>query len=412
MAVIGGVRLASAAVPIGFDRVWPIRFYDGSGNLIPWVSTDFEVDSVPSHFYDDKGNWYHCVEPFGESFQGTDAKNPTDAVPYYTQRLGEEQAEEFVRRLGYGWRWCDANFSGDYCGLARQLLIWEIEFAFGLKGESYGPGSYNPNYVQVETMVVEYDTGFINSDVIYDSFMNYYNSLTDKGQGVGWVMVPENNALSQKVGRFDIVENGSVKVTKQATNPDETELENERFHFVVTFSGSGAPATEEFDLAAGGSWQMDNIPAGVVANVTEVSDDDYDTTSDPESHEVVVVAGHGADNPVTISFSNSRKTGGVTISKQVEGSQTDHQFSFHLVVKRGDDTVYRTEDFKLRSGESVTFDSIPSGYSYEVTEENEASFRLLSFDGSTGEIPVGSNANALAKNESYIYMTLVKGVGV
>ena len=171
-----------------------------------------------------------------------------------------------------------------------------------------------------------------------------------------------------------------------------------------------ALATEEFDLAAGGSWQKDDIPAGVVVHVDETADGDYSTSRDPANGEVAIVAGRGHDSPVVVSFSNERKTGGITVGKQLDGPQGDHPFSFRLVVKRRDGTVYRTEDFQLVNGAFRTFDSIPSDYSYEVSEATEAHFRLLSFDGPTGRVPVGTNASAVAKNESNVYMMLVKGV--
>lgn len=219
---LGVAHVVLAATRINYDDVgmyW-IHFYDAGGNELT-VSAHFELDSVPAYWKDDSGTWYHCTEPFSESYVTSDLKDPVDAVTYYRDRahLSQARSEEMVRRLGHCWKWAEANYSGDKAGIAQQLLIWEITFDYGLKGYNYGPGSYLGTYASVERMAVDMSDGtWLDSDDLYGRFMTYYDALADKGRGTGVVMVPANGSPSQKVGRFDVQPSGHAGVTKRSAS--------------------------------------------------------------------------------------------------------------------------------------------------------------------------------------------------
>jgi hypothetical protein len=210
---------AASHITYDMDNLYYIHFYDASGNEIFNVSTSEYIDQVPPRFYDTAdGTEYHCVEPFADSYQPNDLKDPRDATQYYTPKLGKDRAKEFVRQLGYMWKWSDEHYSGDEAGIVKQILIWQIEFNFGLKSENYSGHSYNDNHRQVEYTVVDMSRNHsIDSREAYNSFIAYYNALPSKGQGTGTVMVTQDGKFSQKVGRFGVIENGYVTIQKNLT---------------------------------------------------------------------------------------------------------------------------------------------------------------------------------------------------
>ena len=219
VSVYGVARVALAGIRINFDtEAFWIHFYDANNNEL-MVSTHVDLESVPAYWQDDNGAWYHCVEPFAASYVTEDLKSGMDAVAFYrtTGGLSSDRAKELVDKLAHSWKWCEDNYSGNVCGAAQQLLIWELEFDYGLKGINYGPSSYSGNYVSVDRMWVDSGGAGLDSNDLYNRFMAYYNGLAAKGGGKGIIMVPDNGSSSQKVGRFELVPTGFAKVTKQAS---------------------------------------------------------------------------------------------------------------------------------------------------------------------------------------------------
>lgn len=216
------VSSAMAAEIINYPTTYYTKFYDSSGNEIIASRAEGDMDSIPPYWYDSQGRWYHCVEPFSESYKSSDAKDSYDAIDYYVNycspRLSRTQAERLVQRFGYAHKWAEDNYSGDYMGLVEQLVMWEIMFDEGLIGLNYGSGSYYPESLNTAYMITDYGGGvYINSDTMYNNFMTWYNSLSGHAPGAGVIMKPSQNQPTQKVGRFWVVPSGYAKVTKKTS---------------------------------------------------------------------------------------------------------------------------------------------------------------------------------------------------
>ena len=198
----------------------------------------------------------------------------------------------------------------------------------------------------------------------YSSFG--YSSLITEKSGSILAGINETAAVNNKN------EVGSLIISKSVRNDDSSALTDEQRNKSFVFSVKiGDQPTQQFSLKDGETKTFTNIPVGTYYLVTE---DNYSsqgyTTDSLNSTGSIVKAGS------TAAFTNTYKTnpnpGSLTVQKTItnpDGSaltdaQKEQSFNFHIQIGN------ETQDFTLKSGESRTFENIPAGTFYSVTEDN------------------------------------------
>ncbi len=205
---------------------------------------------------------------------------------------------------------------------------------------------------------------------------------------------------------------GFLTVTKTVTgNGGEYDRE---FSFTVTLSdtnfseGPFKNGTAVFALKDGGSATFE-LPEGTEYTVVEDSNSGY--TQSAYGWMGKIAAGETS----VAAFVNDRQlsVGSLTIAKTVSGSAGDREKEWNFHVTLGDSSVNGEyggvtftageADFTLRHGESVTFDGLPAGTAYTVTEEeaNQGSYITTAYND-TGHIPANSAVFVEFVNELYI----------
>ena len=208
-------------------------------------------------------------------------------------------------------------------------------------------------------------------------------------------------------------ETGGLEVKKTVISKSSADLQKE-FHFKVELSDNTingkfgkmdfTNGVAEFDLTNGQSLKASGLPAGITYTVTETNGTGFTQTwtgqtgsTDPQKGEIKT------DETPTVECKNTRETGGLTVSKTVQGGSTadqDVEFEFTVTIKTADGK--KTEElidgtfgdikfdkgvatFKLKHGQSKTATGLPIGLPYEVTETSAEGFVTTS-TGSTGDI--------------------------
>lgn len=167
------------------------------------------------------------------------------------------------------------------------------------------------------------------------------------------------------------------KTVKNTDNSPLTDIQKKTdFTFTVTFSDSGSysysiddgeentlKSGEVLKLRDGQTASFKNIPVGVLYNVTEASVEGYVCSS--TGHR-----GNISDTQSVADFVNTcdvDKMGKLTVTKKAEGNSKDLDREFKFTAKIGN----ITEEFTLKSGKLKTFDGIPIGTKFVVTEQND-----------------------------------------
>lgn len=176
---------------------------------------------------------------------------------------------------------------------------------------------------------------------------------------------------------------GDLLIRKTVKNTDNSPLtdiqKKTEFIFKVTFSDSksykytvddGEEKTlksgETLKLRDGQTASFTDIPMGVLYNVSEESVAGYVCTS--TGHR-----GNISEAQSVADFVNTcdvDKMGNLTVTKKVEGNAEDKDKEFKFTAKIGD----ITEEFTLKSGKVKTFDGIPIGTKFVVTEQNDNNY--------------------------------------
>ena len=181
------------------------------------------------------------------------------------------------------------------------------------------------------------------------------------------------------VTAYNVPLEGPLTIRKIVQNADGSPLteaqEQELFEFTVTFSDGG---TYEYRIDGGALQRMtsggkiylkhgettvfENIPAGVLYNVTETPKGGYITSSSGHrgniTEEGCVAAFVNTYDPAALP------TGSLTVSKEVigEGADPGKEFTFTAVIDG------QEISFPLKHGETYTFPDLPIGTEYTITE--------------------------------------------
>lgn len=181
------------------------------------------------------------------------------------------------------------------------------------------------------------------------------------------------------VTAYNVPLEGPLIIRKIVQNADGSPLTEEQkeelFEFTVTFSDGGTyeyriDGGELQSVSSGGKIYLkhdqvavfEDIPVGVLYNVTETPKSGYVTSSDGHR-------GNITEEGCTAEFINTYDpsafpTGSLTVSKQVVGNGADlnKEFTFTAIV--GGEEI----SFTLKHGESYTFPDLPIGTEYTITE--------------------------------------------
>ena len=200
------------------------------------------------------------------------------------------------------------------------------------------------------------------------------------------------------------------------------------FTFTVTLSDTtvsgefGDMAFKEgiatFTLKGGESVTAEGLPAGASYIVTESDNDGYEVTKTGDTGEI-------ADGETaTAAFTNTKnstppedpddppaepKTGSLTISKTVTGTDGDTEKAFTFTVTFGAEgsfeytgsksgTITSGGTVQLKHGESITISGIPADTSYMVAESDNEGYEVTK-TGDTGTIAADTMATASFTNK-------------
>lgn len=198
---------------------------------------------------------------------------------------------------------------------------------------------------------------------------------------------------------------GSLSVTKTVASTTEAD-KTTQFHFEVTLNeplnglfGDEATGMEfhngvaEFDLSNGQTRTATGLPAGITYEVTETSNDGYNTTSENAKGTIA------ANTLAAASFVNTRKEGKLEVLKTVvNGIASDSDTDFRISVDLHDpnlNNTYGTGDnatqftagvatFSLKDGAKRTIEGLPIGTTYTVSEQANGDF-LTTYEGNVND---------------------------
>lgn len=179
------------------------------------------------------------------------------------------------------------------------------------------------------------------------------------------------------VTAYNVPLEGPLTIRKILQNADGSPLTEEQeqqlFEFTVIFSDGGTydyriDGGELQSVASGGTIHLkhgqtavfENIPVGVLYNVTETPKIGYITSSN--GHQ-----GNITEEGCVAAFVNTyapEKSGSLTVSKEVKGEGADWNKEFTFTATVGGKEI----SFTLKHGESYTFTDLPIGTEYTVTE--------------------------------------------
>ncbi|MDD3360431.1 MAG: Cna B-type domain-containing protein [Hespellia sp.] len=244
--------------------------------------------------------------------------------------------------------------------------------------------------------------------------------MTSSSNSSGNVQIDPTANNIQFTNTYKPAKVGNLEITKQVTGGDVNDVQKE-FAFTVNI-GTDAEAVHDYkvyELNAEGTIDADaqpikegsvkngekitllsgqraifsNLQVGTVYTVTE---DDYSQegyTTLTQNQTGAIIAGANSVNVVN----QKTAVGNLMITKSVENAdgtaltqeQADKDFAFTVVIGGKD------YQFKLRAGESKTYENIPLGTKYTVVEDDYSSEGYITTaTGSDGSISAGENQAA------------------
>lgn len=180
----------------------------------------------------------------------------------------------------------------------------------------------------------------------------------------------EGDSVASFVNKCDLNKLGSVIVSKMVSG--EGADINKEFSFIATFGN----ITESFTLRHGESKKFNGLPMGTEYTVAEEDafTEGYIATVKEYTGKIV------NQDTVKLPFVNIykpdpvNKTGSLTISKAVIGENADPEKEFTFTVVFEWENTSQKKTFTLKSGDIKTFENIPSGAKYTVTETKSAGY--------------------------------------
>ncbi len=206
--------------------------------------------------------------------------------------------------------------------------------------------------------------------------------ITEKKDDTGTISTTASTASitnARKTGGLEVKKNLRSDLAADADREFTFTIELDDKSITGTYSGvEFKQGVATITLKGGESQKIEGLPTNLGYKVTEKPDEDFDT--EPE-----YAAGTITDEGAIAVFTNTRKTGTLTVSKTVVSDlATDANKEFKFVITLGDDTIsgnYSDVEFKqgeaiitLKGGESKTIEGLPTDATYTVTEQDAPGF--------------------------------------
>ena len=217
-------------------------------------------------------------------------------------------------------------------------------------------------------------------------------------------------------------EEGSLVVKKTLVS-DLAFDANQEFSFTVTLGNTAVNGTygdmtftngvATFNLKGGETKSAVGLPKGTTYTVTETEDTGFTTTKTGDTGSI-------GDAAVTAEFTNTRKTGDLTVSKSVVSSTAaDKTKDFTFTITLDDTTISGTygdmtfadgvATFTLKDGQSATAAGLPVSVGYTVTEASADGFTTTK-TGDTGEISTTEMAAAFTNTRDMGSLKITKTI--
>lgn len=200
--------------------------------------------------------------------------------------------------------------------------------------------------------------------------------------------ITEKQSVASFVNYCSLDEMGSLTVNKTVTGND-ADL-NKKF----TFTAKIGDTIEKFTLKNGESKTFEGIQIGTDYLIKEEEADGYIPSVSEYSGKIV------ASDNILLPFTNvcdfdpEDKTGSLTVRKTVYGDNANSDKEFTFTVSFDGENAPKTETFTLKAGETKTFNNLPSGITYTVTETDSSDYLpALNYASGVvaGEYTVGTN---------------------
>lgn len=171
---------------------------------------------------------------------------------------------------------------------------------------------------------------------------------------------------------------GSLTITKTVNDPQKNPAQ--KFEFTVLLAG----VKYQIRLADGETYRFSDIPAGTPYQVLEADVFEQGYATSAVGSTGTILPGENACVFInTKTQEEPGQTGRLTLTKKVQGNFLDatRRFRFSVLLEGVEQVVY------LRHGESKTFENLPVGTSYSVTEQDyTAEGYVTASTGATGTI--------------------------
>ncbi len=289
--------------------------------------------------------------------------------------------------------------------------LWDFTITFDGANESYPySGSYTGTIQSGDTISLAHGESITITDLpagaTYtvteaDYTADEYRSESEGAQGV---IVGEAKQIAAFV---NTKMSGELTISKllagEGGDPDK------KFDFTVSFDGAnesypysgsytGTIASgDTISLAHGENITITGLPAGATYTVTEA---DY-TAEEYKSSETTLEGVIVGEAKAVAGFINSKLTGQLTLTKEVEGegADTSKQFEFTITLaglveaypysgsKSG--LIRSGDKISLAHGESITITGLPAGVTYKVTEADYTADEYRSSGQGTSGVIVG-----------------------
>jgi uncharacterized repeat protein (TIGR01451 family) len=251
-----------------------------------------------------------------------------------------------------------------------------------------------------DAVAIQVDAGDTETHVIGDIPIGTECTVTEEENGLfSTVVVPEDGTVTidgdgETVAFTNTRLTGDLTITKNAVGDAGT------FTFEVDCDGTAYDHLGEdaivLEVAADGTETLviEDIPTGTVCTVTEEENGLFSTVVVPEDGTVTIDAdGEG------VEFTNTRLTGGLTISKHAVGGSGTFVFDVDCEGTANDRTGDNPVTITVGADESqqiLVASNIPAGTVCTVTERDNPLFTKTAQVPGNGTVTIGNNGETVS----------------
>lgn len=351
---------------------------EGPGQDTTWATYDFD-------------EWIQrMVKPNGDRYTAAEIFDIKSALYYAPYGPGAAEGDNFwndAYYVGAGTSWSTIP-SARTCCVSMLIHAWVVDPKNGSDLQPLHSAKWQP---------------------YLDSWWNQVKAVREANREIieatpAYIYATGPVNVQTMIAMLPVPVKGSLSIQKSVTGPDADK--DKKFSFTVSFKGTKAPAKRTFTLSQNdGEYVIDDIPAGVTATVSEVSDPLY--TLKTTNLSTTIEAGKRSNITVT----NERKTGSLSIYKSVApASEKSKEFSVRVVIKDLGGKVYDTQTVRVSEANSPrTISGIPSGYTWEITELDVANYEV-NYSNKSGTIHADITSKVSINNIHNGYLMITKGV--